>query len=138
VRRCAGGILLQGKGILLGRRASNRGFYPNVWDIIGGHCETGEEPEETLVREMKEEIDVTPCTFTKCAVLWEPAPECHGEAEYHVFVVTAWVGRPVALGDEHAEIRWFRLEEAMELDLAHPAYRDIFVAIRDGRTGATS
>ena len=31
--------------------------YPNCWDILGGHVENGETPEECIVREMKEEIE---------------------------------------------------------------------------------
>lgn len=38
--------------ILLVRRAANRAFYPDVWDAPGGHCEPGEQPEHTLVREL--------------------------------------------------------------------------------------
>jgi 8-oxo-dGTP diphosphatase len=30
--------------------------YPNHWDLIGGHVEAGETPEQALVRETKEEI----------------------------------------------------------------------------------
>ena len=32
--------------------------YPNCWDILGGHVEKGETPEECIVREMQEEIDI--------------------------------------------------------------------------------
>lgn len=32
--------------------------YPNRWDILGGHIEIGETPEECIVREMQEEIGV--------------------------------------------------------------------------------
>ena len=32
--------------------------YPNMWDIPGGHVEKGETPEECIVREMKEEINL--------------------------------------------------------------------------------
>jgi 8-oxo-dGTP diphosphatase len=37
--------------------------YPNMWDVPGGHVEAGETPEETIVREMLEEIetDVSAC-----------------------------------------------------------------------------
>ena len=31
--------------------------YPGEWDLIGGHVEEGETPEEALVREVKEELD---------------------------------------------------------------------------------
>ena len=32
--------------------------FPNHWDLIGGHVEEGETPEEALVREFKEELDL--------------------------------------------------------------------------------
>jgi len=31
--------------------------FPHHWDLIGGHLEEGETPEEALIREVKEEID---------------------------------------------------------------------------------
>ena len=42
------GILFQDGRILLGKRSANRDFYPNVWDLFGGHSEKKETPEETL------------------------------------------------------------------------------------------
>jgi len=32
--------------------------FPDHWDLIGGHVEEGETPEEALVREYKEELDL--------------------------------------------------------------------------------
>jgi len=32
--------------------------FPKHWDLIGGHLEEGETPEEALVREVKEELDI--------------------------------------------------------------------------------
>jgi 8-oxo-dGTP diphosphatase len=32
--------------------------FPDHWDLIGGHVEDGETPEEALVREVKEELDI--------------------------------------------------------------------------------
>jgi 8-oxo-dGTP diphosphatase len=32
--------------------------YPNMWDVPGGHVEKGETPEQCIVREMKEEMDL--------------------------------------------------------------------------------
>jgi 8-oxo-dGTP diphosphatase len=31
--------------------------FPRHWDLIGGHAEEGETPEQALVREVKEELD---------------------------------------------------------------------------------
>lgn len=126
IRRCAGGILLRSRLILLGRRAPDRDYYPGVWDIIGGHCAAGERPEDTLVRELQEELGVVPTRFALRAVLEEPQPERYGHGRCHVFVVTDWIGEPRRLGTEHSELRWLALAEAANLDLAHPGYRDLF------------
>ena len=32
--------------------------FPDHWDLIGGHLEEGETPEQALVREVKEELDI--------------------------------------------------------------------------------
>ena len=44
---------------LLALRDNKPGIpFPNHWDLIGGHVEQGETPEEALVREVKEELDI--------------------------------------------------------------------------------
>ncbi|GAA5031453.1 GNAT family N-acetyltransferase [Actinopolymorpha pittospori] len=37
------------------RRSPDRRLLPGTWDIVGGHVEPGETPEETLAREIEEE-----------------------------------------------------------------------------------
>jgi 8-oxo-dGTP diphosphatase len=32
--------------------------FPNHWDLFGGHVEEGETPEQALVRELKEELNI--------------------------------------------------------------------------------
>jgi 8-oxo-dGTP diphosphatase len=62
-------ILENGKGELLLYLRDNKPDipYPDHWDLIGGHVEEGETPEEALVREVKEElgIDLKEYTFYK-------------------------------------------------------------------------
>lgn len=81
--------------ILLGKRSEGRALYPGVWDVIGGHCEDGESPTDTVLRELQEEIGARALSFREIAVVAELNPCRHGEGEYHVFVVTAWRGNPV-------------------------------------------
>ena len=129
MRICAGGLLVRGREVLLARRSSERPFYPGVWDVVGGHCEGGEAPRDALVREVEEEIGVTPRTFEEIAVLSEPSPKEHGDARYHIFRVTAWGGgEPRLQGSEHSELRWVSLECALALPLAHPGYGQLFSA----------
>jgi 8-oxo-dGTP diphosphatase len=121
--------------MLLAKRAADRAFYPGVWDVVGGHCEDGEAPGDTLVREVREEIGVTPSTFEEIAVLPEPQASEHGDARYHIFMVTAWGGgEPRLRGLEHSDLRWVSLDDALALPLAHSGYGELFrLALRRGR-----
>jgi 8-oxo-dGTP diphosphatase len=130
MRICAGGLLVRGEELLLARRSPERSFYPGVWDVVGGHCEGGEAPGAALVREVGEEIGVTPRLYEQIAVLREPHPKELGEAQYHIFLVTAWDGgEPRLLGTEHAELRWVSLDQALTLPLAHPEYGQLFRSV---------
>jgi 8-oxo-dGTP diphosphatase len=53
-------ILENDKGeFLLYLRDNKPGIpFPDHWDLIGGHVEEGETPEQALVREVKEELDI--------------------------------------------------------------------------------
>ncbi len=130
VVQCVGVILLQGGTLLLGRRASHVRSYPNRWDIIGGHVEAGETIEQTLVREVAEEIGVTPVDFAALTVLrfsdaWD------GPGELHIYRVDAWTGgTPAIRDDEHAELGWFTIEAACALpNLASAQFIPTFRAI---------
>ncbi|SDS43260.1 GNAT family N-acetyltransferase [Actinopolymorpha singaporensis] len=37
------------------RRSPDRRLLPGIWDVVGGHVEAGETPEEALAREVEEE-----------------------------------------------------------------------------------
>ena len=44
--------------ILLQYRDANASVYANQWSLFGGGIEAGETPEEAVIRETKEELDV--------------------------------------------------------------------------------
>jgi 8-oxo-dGTP diphosphatase len=60
MKKIAAIILENDKGqFLLALRDNKPGIpFPNHWDLIGGHVEEGETPEEALIREAKEELDI--------------------------------------------------------------------------------
>jgi|SRR5687768_13215785 len=129
-RVCVGALMVKQDDapyLLLSKRAAHRTFYPDVWDMPGGHCEPGETPEQTLVRELSEEIGVTP---TAWHLLNEVRAELPGEEELlvlHLYAVTAWTGTPHnRMPEEHSEVAWFTVEDACDLALAHPTYQTIF------------
>ena len=116
------GLLIRDRSALLVHRSPDREVYPGVWDFPGGQVEPGESGTAALVRELSEELDV---------VIAEPAGggDLMLSAEgWHltVWLVRDWTGNPRnAQPDEHDDLAWFSLAEALALDFADPEYRDL-------------
>jgi 8-oxo-dGTP pyrophosphatase MutT (NUDIX family) len=93
--------------------------------VIGGHVEPGETVAQALIREAKEEIGLTPTRFA-------PVARMDRMPVLHFFLVFDWRGgEPIALGNEHTELRWFTIEEACALDpLALPEYPSFFRSLQ--------
>ncbi|GID92165.1 NUDIX hydrolase [Amorphoplanes digitatis] len=53
-------LLRDGNRVLLCHRSPQRRWYPDVWDLPGGHVEPGEPPGAALARELREELVVHP------------------------------------------------------------------------------
>jgi 8-oxo-dGTP diphosphatase len=112
VHQVVAGVLVHDGRVLLCRRRADLSWYPGVWDVVGGHVEPGETPEEALRRECREElaIEVTSLAGVPRAVE-EPG------LSMRIFVVCRWLGEPVnAAHEEHEEIRWFNASELTGLD----------------------
>ena len=111
--------------VLMVHRRPDRLWYPDCWDLVGGHIEPGESPELAVVRECAEEINIRvldlrpmPMTITDPAI------------EMHAFVIDRWDGEPVnAAPDEHDGLGWFGPAELRRLTLAHPAGRNDILSV---------
>jgi len=60
MQKIAAIILENDKGEFLLALRDNKSWipFPNHWDLIGGHIEEGETPDDALVREVKEELNI--------------------------------------------------------------------------------
>lgn len=120
LRTCVGGLLVRDNKILLGRRSSTKSFS-NCWDVFGGGVEAGESLQDALSRELREELGIV---ATGCVA--HSQHQIEGIA-LSLFLVSQWTGTPNNLGEEHAEIKWYAIEEAVLLEnLALEAYRVVF------------
>jgi 8-oxo-dGTP diphosphatase len=113
VAKTVGALLIRPNGrVLLGLRAPSKKAWPRHWDTIGGHVEDGESLDDALVREIQEEVGVTPTEFRLVATVRERQPEVYGDALHHVYAVTRWRGgEPANVSDEHTELKWFSVSE---------------------------
>lgn len=103
--------------VLLVHRHPARRWYPDCWDLAGGHVEVGELPHQAVRRECLEELgvhirDPLPIPMTTS----DPA------LDVHAFLVTRWEGEPVnAAPQEHDGLRWFRPGDLAAVALADAA-----------------
>ena len=124
---CVAALVRDGR-VLLAHRHPEREWYPDCWDLVGGHVEAGESAIGAIERECLEELGIR-------VVDPEPMPlRCSDPSlELHAFRVTRWSGEPVnAAPEEHDALGWFRPEELSDLTLADStSLPDILAAVRD-------
>lgn len=119
----AAGLLMDPTGrVLLEKRADDAAVSPGLWDTPGGHIESGEQPAQTLLRELQEELAVRPAKFALLLVRdeWERAS---GKLYRHfVYRVHEWRGQ--VNSREGQQLAWFTLAEALALPALHPIARE--------------
>ncbi len=89
VHECVSFILVKNSQILLETRAKDKDTDPGAIAIPGGHMEPGEDQTQTLFRELKEELNVTPQSFLYLCSLYHPTIELQ---LIHYYIVTEWEG----------------------------------------------
>lgn len=108
------GLLRRAGRTLLVHRSPSRRWYPDAWDLPGGHVEPGELPQRALERELAEELGIT------TSVAGEPFARVQGD-DFHmdVWVVDRWKGEPTNQDlDEHDALAWLTAPELGALRLA--------------------
>lgn len=110
------GALVRDGRVLMVHRSPQRRWYPDVWDLPGGHVETGEDPRAALVRELREELGI------HAEVSGEPiARTTAHDFVLDVWAVHTWGGEPVNLApEEHDDLAWLTPQDLTGRALAHP------------------
>ena len=83
------------------------------WEFPGGKIENGENLEDALIREIKEELD------TEITVLRQFDRSTTGEIDLVTFVCDLAGAKPIQSTD-HSELRWVPENELSKLDWAEP------------------
>jgi 8-oxo-dGTP diphosphatase len=117
-------VLVSNHRTLLCHRSPERDWYPDVWDLPGGHVNAFETAPEALARELEEElgVQVLPPASPPMARIDAPG------VELLVWAIDRWDGEVANLSpSEHDAIGWFDAAGLVDLDLAHPAYRPMLL-----------
>ena len=96
-----------------------------LWEFVGGKVEAGETPQEALIRECREEIDV----LLSVGDVFMDVTHKYPDLEVHLtlFHATVASGEPKKL--EHNDIRWITPQEIPDYDFC-PADVEILQKIK--------
>lgn len=101
--RVAVGVIMQADGsVLLGSRPLDKP-WAHWWELPGGKIEASESVTEALIRELQEEIAITPTTITPWVKYIHHYPR--STVELHFCQIHAWKGEPTPLENQH--LAWY-------------------------------
>ena len=109
--------------------ATQRGYgaWQDYWEFPGGKIEPGETPEEALIREIREELDLGITVLGHLCDAEDDYPEFH--LSMQCFRCEIISGEPKLL--EHEAARWLGREELGTVNWL-PADRSLIGKIRQG------
>lgn len=110
--------------VLIAKRAAHR-HQGNRWEFPGGKLDAGETPVAALVRELQEELAITPTRFRPLLTLTHHYPD--KSVRLHVFRVEAFDGVPH--GNEGQPLQWVATERLGDYDFP-AANRPIVTAMQ--------
>jgi 8-oxo-dGTP diphosphatase len=113
--------------VLLAQRPAGKEMG-GLWEFPGGKMEAGERPEETLIRELSEELGIT----VKEACLAPFSFASHSYADFHLlmplYICRRWEGTPQP--HEHAALQWVRPKDLASYPMP-PADLPLVPMLRD-------
>ena len=109
---CVAFMLIADRRILVEKRSASKRLLPGAIAIPGGHVDMGETLADALVRELHEELNITPQRFAHVCTRLHQAEEFR---RIHYFAVTQWIGEIHVL--EATSIHWLPLDDLSTLVL---------------------
>jgi 8-oxo-dGTP diphosphatase len=113
--------------VLIAQRPADKSMA-GLWEFPGGKVESGERPEDALIRELKEELSIT--VKEDCLAPFSFAS--HSYADFHLlmpfYVCRRWEGTVSAT--EHQALKWVRPRELSNYPMP-PADLPLIPMLRD-------
>ena len=117
-------LIWEGDRFLACQRPANKA-RALLWEFVGGKVEPGETREEALIRECREELDITVVPRDVFLTVIHEYPDL--TVKLSLFNTSIAAGTPKAL--EHNDIRWITVAEIDELEFC-PADEEILKKLK--------
>ena len=104
----------QNKILAVQRGPAKYAYISEKWEFPGGKMETGESEEQTIIREIREELDMQIEVKSKLLTVEHPYPDFH--LTMHTYLCETEVREPKLT--EHLAFRWLSMDELEEIDWA--------------------
>lgn len=117
-------LIWEGDRFLACQRPANKA-RALLWEFVGGKVEPGETPEEALIRECREELDITVVPRDVFLTVIHEYPDL--TVKLTLFNASIAEGTPKAL--EHNDIRWITVSEIDGLEFC-PADEEILKKLK--------
>lgn len=111
-----GGLILNKKKEILLTKRIERMFpqWNGKWGIPGGHLEFGEDPDEALHRELKEELGIEAKITFNTPFIVSKTLDLQGVIYHGIFLCFPCLitkGKPRKKSLEHSDLEWFKPAE---------------------------
>jgi len=110
-------VIKKGEKFLFEKRRDDEDNYANLWAFRGGGIEENETPQDALVREMAEELNIRlrdPKYFCK---INDIDPTSNKVFIHYVFLCDNYHGEIIATREQE-KIEWLSLEEALNRNIS--------------------
>ena len=124
-----GGFLYNPKtrSVLLQKRDLNTKANPGLWGFFGGSSEGEETPEQSIIRELKEElnIDVMPGSLQPLRTYFNEK----FKRQSYIFVIESELKKSEMVLAEGEDFDWISLENVLSYDLTENTRKSLEVLI---------
>lgn len=117
--------------ILLIKRNKNHKSFKGFWQLPEGKMEFGEQSQETLSRELEEEVGLK---LMKAKILTTSSKTVRFvDKRFHLLriVFEAKCKRKITLSNEHSTCQWMGLEKALSLRQLVPGLKEALLDLED-------
>jgi 8-oxo-dGTP diphosphatase len=104
----------QNKILAVQRGPAKYAYISEKWEFPGGKMEAGETEQQTIIREIREELDMQIAVKAKLLTVEHTYPDFH--LTMHTYLCETEQSEPILT--EHLAFRWLSIDQLEEIDWA--------------------